>query len=71
MKNRFVLIALLALFAVISPAQQPTRSELLKLFHEAHTAQKSGDIGNTINAYKSILRLSPGLPDPYLQLGNL
>ncbi len=65
------MFALLLAITVILPAQQPTRSELLKLFHEAHTAQKSGDIGSTINAYKSILRLSPGLPDPYLQLGNL
>lgn len=51
--------------------QQPTREQLLKLFYKAHTAQKSNDQQTAVATYKEILKLSPGLPDPYLQLGNL
>ena len=52
-------------------AQQVTREQLLKLFYNANAAQRKGDIDTAINCYKEILTKSPGLPDPYLQLGNI
>lgn len=51
--------------------QQPTREQLLKLFYKAHTAQRENNRQAAIATYQEILKLSPGLPDPYLQLGNL
>lgn len=52
-------------------AQQATREQLLKLFYKANTARKADDRQTAIAAYTEILKLSPGLPDPYLQLGDL
>lgn len=52
-------------------AQQATRDQLLKLFYKAHTSMKADDSQAAISAYIEILKLSPGLPDPYLQLGDL
>lgn len=54
-----------------SYAQKTTRDQLLSLFYKAHTAIKANDSEMAVAAYTEILRLSPGLPDPYLQLGNL
>lgn len=52
-------------------AQQVTKEQLLKLFYKAQTALNSGQIDTAINAYVEVLKLSPGLPDTYLQLGNI
>lgn len=52
-------------------AQKTTRDQLLSLFYKAHLAIKANDSEMAVAAYTEILRLSPGLPDPYLQLGNL
>lgn len=67
----FLFMALSCCSTAICYGQQPTREQLLKLFYKAHTAQKANDSQAAIGAYQEILKLSPGLPDPYLQLGNL
>lgn len=68
----FCILFSFSLFSVVMCyGQQPTREQLLKLFYKAHTAQKNNNQGEAVSTYKEILKLSPGLPDPYLQLGNL
>lgn len=75
MRTYIKYFSLLFSFVFISASmgygQQPTREQLLKLFYKAHTAQKENNQQTAISTYKEILKLSPGLPDPYLQLGNL
>ena len=51
--------------------QAPTKEQLLKLFFQAHKALGENNQEEAIQAYKQILKLSPGLPDPYLQLGDI
>lgn len=51
--------------------QQITRDQLLKLFYQANTAVKENNYQAAVDAYTEIIKRSPGLPDPYLQLGNL
>ena len=72
MWKRYTILFLLGCLAIGIYAQQlPTKEQLLKLFYDAHTAKKNNDIPKAIASYQQILRLSPGLPEPYLQLGNL
>ena len=52
-------------------AQHVTKEQLLKLFYQANVAQKANDTEKAIDIYLSVLKLSPGLPDPYLKLGKL
>lgn len=52
-------------------AQHVTKEQLLKLFYQANVAQKANDTDKAIEIYLSVLKLSPGLPDPYLSLGKL
>lgn len=52
-------------------AQHVTKEQLLKLFYQANVAQKANDTDKAIDIYLSVLKLSPGLPDPYLKLGKL
>ena len=47
-------------------AQHVTKEQLLKLFYQANVAQKANDTDKAIDIYLSVLKLSPGLPDPYL-----
>ncbi len=70
-KHFLILFSFLFIPVGMGYGQQPTRERLLKLFYKAHTAQKENDQQAAIATYKEILKLSPGLPDPYLQLGNL
>ncbi len=70
-KHFLILFSFLFIPVGMGYGQQPTRERLLKLFYKAHTAQKGNDQQAAIATYKEILKLSPGLPDPYLQLGNL
>lgn len=70
-KYFFLIYSFAFFFVGLGYGQQPTREQLLRLFYKAHTAQKENNQQAAIAAYKEILRLSPGLPDPYLQLGNL
>lgn len=68
----FVSFFFISIFwGTFSYAQKTTRDQLLGLFYKAHTAIKANDSEMAVAAYTEILRLSPGLPDPYLQLGNL
>lgn len=62
---------LLALFCSSISAQQVTRERLLRLFYQANSAQKKGNTEKAIEYYKEILTKAPGLPDPYLHLGNI
>lgn len=71
MFKKYVLLLLSIITFHAYAQQQPTREQLLKLFYEAHAAQKNNDVPKALSSYKQILKLSPGLPDPYLQLGNL
>lgn len=52
-------------------AQQVTREQLLKLFYQAQQARQAGDTEEAMTLYKRIINLSPRLPDPYQQLGDL
>lgn len=52
-------------------AQQVTKEQLLKLFYQANAARSANQTDVAIKTYVDILKLSPGLPDPYLQLGDL
>ena len=52
-------------------AQHVTKEQLLKLFYQANVAQKANDTEKAIEIYLSVLKLSPGLPEPYLSLGKL
>ena len=71
MYKKYALLLLAIIAFNIHAQQQPTREQLLKLFYEAHAAQKNNDVPKALSSYKQILKLSPGLPDPYLQLGDL
>lgn len=68
----FLLILFLLMMGFsVCCAQQTTRDQLLNLFYKAHNLMKAGESQAAISAYTEILNLSPGLPDPYLQLGDL
>lgn len=68
---RIFVFLFLAFLPFSLQAQRVTKEQLLKLFYQAHTAQNNNDMDRAIDVYKKILTLSPGLPDPYLQLGNI
>lgn len=68
---RVFVFLFLSLLPFSLQAQRVTKEKLLKLFYLAHTAQNNNDMDRAIDVYKNILTLSPGLPDPYLQLGNI
>lgn len=70
---RYFLLFFLFAFSLAETGygQQATREQLLKLFYKANTARKANDQQTAIATYTEILKLSPGLPDPYLQLGDL
>lgn len=70
MNRLFIFIALIFVSLGIC-AQQVTKEQLLKLFYKAQTALNKGETENAVNAYIEILKLSPGLPDTYLQLGDI
>lgn len=62
---------LIAISCLSAYAQQVTREQLLKLFYQANAAQKNGDTEKAIGIYKELLTKAPGLPEPYLQLGDI
>ncbi|MBR1542630.1 MAG: sel1 repeat family protein [Bacteroidaceae bacterium] len=66
-----LLSSLFAVACLSVSAQQITREQLLKLFYQANSAQKKGETEKAIEIYKEILIKAPGLPDPYLQLGDI
>ena len=66
-----VIVLLLCVCYISVSAQQVTREQLLKLFYQASVAQKKGDTDKAIDIYKELLTKAPGLPDPYLQLGDI
>lgn len=70
-KRFLAFLSFVFFFVSIGHGQQPTREQLLKLFYKANLAQKENDQQTAIAVYKEILKLSPRLPEPYLQLGNL
>lgn len=70
LKNLFILFISLILSSGMC-AQQVTKEQLLKLFYKAQTAINEGQTETAIDSYVEILKLSPGLPDTYLQLGNI
>lgn len=69
-KNLLVFV-IFAFTSAVVYGQQVTKEQLLKLFYQAHVAQNENNQQGAIDAYIEILKLSPGLPDPYLQLGNI
>lgn len=71
MLSRLFLLISLVFIPLVSLSQHVTKEELLKLFYQAHSAQSKNDVDAAIDVYKKILTLSPGLPEPYLQLGNI
>ncbi len=69
--NRFIFLLAMCLCGGCIYGQAPTKEQLLKLFFQAHKALSENNQEEAVRAYKQILRLSPGLPDPYLQLGDI
>lgn len=69
--KRFIFLLALCLCGGCIYGQAPTKEQLLKLFFQAHKALGENNQEEAIQAYKQILKLSPGLPDPYLQLGDI
>ena len=70
LKHLFILIFPLFISSAVS-AQQVTKEQLFKLFYKAQAAMNKGQTEVAIDAYIEILKLSPGLSDTYLQLGNI
>ena len=70
-KKIIVISLLIATSCLSASAQQVTREQLLKLFYQANVAQKKGDTEKAIEIYKELLTKAPGLPEPYLQLGDI
>jgi tetratricopeptide (TPR) repeat protein len=56
---------------MVVQSQQVTKDQLLKLFYQANTALNNNQTETAIEFYSKILRLSPSLPEPYLQLGDI
>lgn len=52
-------------------SQQTTKADLLKLFFQANQSVKNGKNDDAKKFYTEIIKLSPGLPEPYLNLGKL
>ena len=52
-------------------SQQVTKEQLLKLFYQANIARNNNQMDVAIDAYLEIMKLSPGLPDTYLMLGDI
>lgn len=69
--NRFILLLAICLCGGCIYGQAPTKEQLLKLFFQAHKALNESNQTEAIQIYKQILKVSPGLPDPYLQLGDI
>jgi TPR repeat protein len=69
--NRFILLLAICLCGGCIYGQAPTKEQLLKLFFQAHKALNDSNRTEAIQIYKQILKVSPGLPDPYLQLGDI
>lgn len=68
----FLIISIMVLFPFGNVySQQVTKEQLLKLFYEANVARNNNQIDIAIDAYLEILKLSPGLPDTYLILGDI
>lgn len=70
-KKCFVCILLLLASCLELFAQQATREQILKLFYQAQQARQTGKEQEAITLYKRIINLSPRLPDPYQQLGDI
>lgn len=69
--NRFILLLTICLSGVCIYGQAPTKEKLLKLFYQANKALNDNNRTEAIQIYKQILKVSPGLPDSYLQLGDI
>ena len=69
-KSFFILFIWLAI-PIDGLGQQVTKEQLLKLFYQAHAAKNNNQMEAAVDIYLEILKLSPGLPDPYLQLGDI
>lgn len=52
-------------------SQQITKADLFKLFFKANESVKNGKDEDAKRIYTEIIKLSPGLPEPYLNLGKL
>lgn len=52
-------------------SQQTTKADLLKLFFQANQSVKNGKNDDAKKFYTEIIKLSPGLPEPYINLGKL
>lgn len=70
-KKSFICILLLLASCLELFAQQATREQILKLFYQAQQARQTGEEQEAITLYKRIINLSPRLPDPYQQLGDI
>lgn len=60
-----------AIACTVGYSQQTTKADLLKLFFQANQSVKNGNNDDAKKFYTEIIKLSPGLPEPYLNLGNL
>lgn len=69
--KKILFFVVFTFISVVVYGQQVTKEQLLKLFYQAHVAQNENNRQEAIDAYIKILKLSPGLPDPYFQLGNI
>lgn len=64
-------LSISAIASTLSYSQQTTKADLLKLFFQANQSLKNGKNDDAKKFYTEIIKLSPGLPEPYLNLGKL
>lgn len=66
-----ITIILMMFICSVGYSQQTTKTDLFKLFYQANQSVKNGENDDAKRIYTEIIKLSPGLPDPYLNLGKL
>ena len=69
--KRLLIFSSFLLVTMAVQSQQVTKDQLLNLFYQANTALNNNQTEAAVEFYNKILKLSPNLPEPYLQLGNI
>ena len=69
--KRLLVFSSFLLVTMAVQSQQVTKDQLLNLFFQANTALNNNQTEAAVEFYNKILKLSPNLPEPYLQLGDI
>ena len=69
--KRLLVFSSFLLVTMAVQSQQVTKDQLLNLFFQANTALDNNQTEAAVEFYNKILKLSPNLPEPYLQLGDI